>query len=116
LGTPEQFGGAIPEGITVIPIGCQSEGALQVYIEPVLVSPQLVIVGRSPMAHTLSELARGLGWHADLIDSADFSATDVDARSVVVVATQGHGDEEAVEQAVTARPVYVGMVGSTRRG
>jgi xanthine dehydrogenase accessory factor len=116
LGTPEQFGGAIPEGITVIPIACQSEGALQVYIEPVLVSPQLVIVGRSPMAHTLSELARGLGWHADLIDSADFSATDVDARSVVVVATQGHGDEEAVEQAVTARPVYVGMVGSTRRG
>ncbi len=116
LGTPEQFGGAIPEGITVIPIACQSEGALQVYIEPVLVSPQLVIVGRSPMAHTLSELARGLGWHADLIDSADFSATDVDARSVVVVATQGHGDEEAVEQAVTAGPVYVGLVGSTRRG
>jgi xanthine dehydrogenase accessory factor len=116
LGTPEQFGGAIPEGMTVIPIACQSEGALQVYIEPVLANPQLVIVGRSPMAHTLAELSRALGWRAELIDSAEFSATDVDARSVVVVATQGHGDEEAVEHAVTAEPVYVGLVGSQRRG
>ena len=35
---------------------------------------------------------------------------------MVVVATQGHGDEEAVEQAVAARPVYLGLVGSHRRG
>jgi xanthine dehydrogenase accessory factor len=116
LGTPEQFGGAIPDGMTVIPIACQSEGALQVYIEPVLPSPQLVIVGRSPMAHTLSELARALGWRTELLESAAFTETDVDARSMVVVATQGHGDEEAVEHAVTAEPVYVGLVGSKRRG
>ena len=30
LGTPEQFGAAVPEGMTVIPISCQSEGALEV--------------------------------------------------------------------------------------
>ena len=35
---------------------------------------------------------------------------------MVVVATQGHGDEEAVEQAVAARPAYLGLVGSRRRG
>ena len=35
---------------------------------------------------------------------------------MVVVATQGHGDEEAVEQAVTAGPAYVGLVASQRRG
>src|SRR5215469_18572244 len=34
LGSPDQFGAAIPEGITVVPISCQSEGALEVYIEP----------------------------------------------------------------------------------
>jgi xanthine dehydrogenase accessory factor len=116
LGTPEQFAGAVPEGMTVIPISCQSEGALQVYVEPVLTATHLVIVGRSPMAHTLAELARALGWRSDLIDSADFSASDVDARTVVVVATQGHGDEEAVEQAVSAAPAYVGLVASRRRG
>jgi xanthine dehydrogenase accessory factor len=116
LGTPEQFGAAIPEGMTVIPIACQSEGALQVYVEPVLVSPHLVIVGRSPMAHTLSELARALGWRSDLIEAADFSAADVDARDLVVVATQGHGDEEAVEAAASAAPAFVGLVASKRRG
>jgi xanthine dehydrogenase accessory factor len=115
LGTPEQFG-SVPEGMTVIPIACQSEGALEVYVEPVLRSPHLVVVGRSPMARTLVELAKVLGWRADLVDSTSFTAADVDGRSVVVVATQGHGDEEAVEQAVTGEPAYVGMVASRRRG
>jgi xanthine dehydrogenase accessory factor len=116
LGTPEQFGGAVPDGMTVIPISCQSEGAMEVFVEPVLPAPHLVIVGRSPMAHTLAVLARALGWRTDLIDGGDFSAADADSRAIVVVATQGHGDEEAVEQAVTAYPAYVGLVASRRRG
>jgi xanthine dehydrogenase accessory factor len=116
LGTAEQFGAAVPEGITVVPIACQSEGALEVYIEPVLPAPHLVVVGRSPMAHTLTDLARALGWRAALIDGPDFTAADAGERSMVVVATQGHYDEEAVEQAVAARPAYLGLVGSQRRG
>jgi xanthine dehydrogenase accessory factor len=116
LGTPEQFGAAVPDGITVVPISCQSEGALEVYIEPVLPVPHLVIVGRSPMASTLADLAGALGWRTALLDGPDFSAADADERSMVVVATQGHGDEEAVEQAVAARPAYLGLVGSSRRG
>jgi len=116
LGTPEQFGEAVPEGMTVIPIACQSEGALEVYIEPVLPAPHLVVVGRSPMAHTLTDLARALGWRAVLVDGPDFTAADAGERSMVVVATQGHYDEEAVEQAVAARPAYLGLVGSQRRG
>ena len=115
LGTPEQFG-AVPEGMTVIPIACQSEGALQVYIEPVLSTPDLVVVGGSPMASTLCDLARALGWRADLVDRADLSGTALDAHSLVVVATQGHGDEEAMEHVVSARPAYVGLVASRRRG
>jgi xanthine dehydrogenase accessory factor len=116
LGTPEQFGQAVPDGMTVVPIACQSEGSLEVYIEPVLPTPHLVTVGRSPMAHTLTDLAQALGWQAELIDGPDFTAADADERSMVVVATQGHGDEEAVEQAVAARPAYLGLVGSHRRG
>jgi len=139
LGSPEQFASAGPdgrtadgseggsgggrgggwaagEGVSVVPISCQSEGALEVYIEPVLPTPHLVIVGRSPMAHTLAELAGALGWRAELIDGPDFSAADADERALVVVATQGHGDEEAVAEAVAARPAYLGLVGSRRRG
>ena len=115
LGTPEQFG-HVPDGMTVIPIVCQSEGAMEVYIEPVVSTPHLVVIGRSPMTHTLCDLARVLGWRADLLDGPDFSGAELDPRSVVVVATQGHGDEEAIEHAVTASPAYVGMVASRRRG
>ncbi|HCU94268.1 MAG TPA: xanthine dehydrogenase [Actinobacteria bacterium] len=116
LGTREQFGEAVPEGMTVVPISCQSEGALEVFIEPVQPAPRLVVVGRSPMAQTLTSLAQALGWRATLVDGPDFSAADADEHSLVVVATQGHGDEEAVEQAAAARPAYLGLVASQRRG
>ena len=116
LGTPGQFGAAVPDGITVVPISCQSEGALEVYIEPVLPAPRLVVIGHSPMARTLTELARVVGWQADLIAGQDFTTADASESSMVVVATQGHGDDEIVEQSVAARPAYLGLVGSRRRG
>jgi xanthine dehydrogenase accessory factor len=115
LGAPDQFGD-VPEGMMFVQMSCQSEGALQLYIEPVLPSPHLVVVGRSPMAATLVELASGVGWRADLVDVADFKSAHVSSKSVVVVATQGHGDEEAVEQAVNAGPAFVGLVASHKRG
>jgi xanthine dehydrogenase accessory factor len=116
LGTPEQFGAAVPEGMTVVPISCQSEGALEIYIEPVLPVPHLVIVGDSPMAQTLARLAGALGWRADLIRGPDFTTEHADRRALVVVATQGHNDEDVLERAVAARPAYLGLVGSRRRG
>jgi xanthine dehydrogenase accessory factor len=116
LGTTDKFGDAIPDGMTVVPIACQSEGALEVYIEPVQPAPHLVVVGRSPMAHALVGLAKALSWRADLLDWTTFTAADAGERSMVVVATQGHGDEDAIEQAVAARPAYLGLVGSRTRG
>jgi xanthine dehydrogenase accessory factor len=109
-------GRSVPDGMTVVPISCQSEGALEVYIEPVLPVPHLVVVGRSPMAQTLTDLARALGWRAKLIDGPDFTSADANARSLVVVATQGHDDEGVLERAVAARPAYLGLVGSRKRG
>jgi Xanthine and CO dehydrogenases maturation factor, XdhC/CoxF family len=128
LGPPETFA-ALPEGMVAVPISCQSEGALQVYLEPVLPALHLVVVGRSPMAHTLVDLARTLGWRADRHDWEQFTSADVTARSLVVVATQGHGDEEALEQVMArareagghdaggeALPAFVGLVASRKRG
>jgi xanthine dehydrogenase accessory factor len=116
LGSESQCGGVVPDGITMIPFACQSEGAMQVYVEPVLPVPHLVIVGRSPMAQTLADLATALRWRAELVDVEAFSAASVTGRSIVVVATQGHGDETAIEQAVSAFPAYLGLVGSRSRG
>jgi xanthine dehydrogenase accessory factor len=116
LGSPDQFGGAVPDGMTVVPISCQSEGALEVYIEPVIPVPHLVIIGHSPMARTLAGLSQGLGWRTDLIDGPDFTSADANEHSMVVVASQGHNDEGLVERAAAARPAYLGLVGSHKRG
>lgn len=115
LGAPEDFG-HIPEGMVAVPMACQSEGALQVYVEPVLSTPELVVVGRSPMATTLVDLASVLGWRAELVDSVQFAADRVDRDSIVIVATQGHDDEDTLERAIRAQPAFVGLVASRRRG
>jgi xanthine dehydrogenase accessory factor len=121
LGSPDQFGYAgedaeQPAGMTFVPISCHSEGALEVFIEPMLPVPHLVVIGTSPMASTLAELARALGWQVDLTAGSDFTAGDATERSLVVVATQGHDDEAVLERAVAARPAYLGLVSSKRRG
>jgi xanthine dehydrogenase accessory factor len=115
LGAADQFG-EVPDGMMVVPMSCQSEGAMELYIEPVVPSPRLLVVGRSPMASTLVELATVLGWQAELVDAGSLADTAIDRRAVVVVATQGHGDEDALERAVTARPAFVGLVASRTRG
>jgi xanthine dehydrogenase accessory factor len=122
LGSTEQFpstgqsASAAPDGVTIVPISCQSEGALEVYIEPVLPVPHLVVIGRSPMAQTLAGLAQTLGWRTNLVGGPDFTSAHANARSLVVVATQGHDDEGVLERALAARPAYLGLVGSRKRG
>ena len=64
LGPPEELEGRARDGVVTVPIACQSEGALEVYVEPVLPQPQLVAIGRSPAADALAALAAGLGWRA----------------------------------------------------
>ena len=126
LGTPDQVARQVPaEGMTLVPIACQSEGAVEVFIEPVLPAPHLVIVGDSPMARTLASLAEVLGWRAEVTSGEDFGVAAgvrgdgslrADERSMVVVATQGHDDEAVLERAVAASPAYLGLVGSRKRG
>ncbi|HEX6148510.1 XdhC family protein [Nocardioides sp.] len=106
----------LPEGVTAIPMSCQSEGALQIYVEPAKPAVHLVVVGHSPMARVLTELATAVGWRAELMTGPEFTAADVDPRSVVMVATQGHGDEDVVKHAASAMPAYLGLVASHKRG
>jgi xanthine dehydrogenase accessory factor len=133
LGTPDELESvAVREGISYVPMSCQSEGALEIYIEPVEPRTHLVVVGRSPMVEALVQMGQAIGWRTVLVDpdggtaenhpsahcvvsELDFKAAGVNERSLVVIATQGHHDEEAVEQALIAGPAYVGLVGSRPR-
>ncbi|MEK7292531.1 MAG: XdhC family protein [Actinomycetota bacterium] len=115
LGTTDELS-QVPEGMTHIAISCQSDGAMQIYIEPVQGAPHLVVVGHSPMAQTLCQLATDLNWRAEVIDGPEFTTANIDTHALVVVATQGHGDEEVMEQAIAGGPAYLGVVASRRRG
>ena len=127
LGPPEELAARGREGVVTVPIACQSEGALEVYVAPVLPQPHLVVIGRSPAVGTLASMAGALGWRTVVVDegglaedypgadlvliSLELSDADITERSVIVVATQGHYDEAAL-----ATPAaYVGLVASRKR-
>jgi xanthine dehydrogenase accessory factor len=103
---------------------------LEVYVEPVLPSPHLAVIGRSPAVDALARMAETLGWRAVVVDdggdastheapqvvtSLDLGAAGVGERSFVVVATQGHYDEDAVQRALETPAAYVGLVASRKR-
>lgn len=129
LGTPDELEANRRDGVVTVPIACQSEGAMEVYVEPVLPQPQIVAIGRSPAASTLAAMAAGLGWRSVLIDDGGdagdhpdlarvvttLDLSGVDDRSYVVVATQGHYDEEALALALETPAPYVGLVASRKR-
>ena len=109
---------------------CPSKGTMDVFVEPVLPHPSLVILGVSPVALSLATQARQLGYHVTLAaPAADLSATpDADmlidgyqlgelhqARRFIVVSTQGKGDEAALRVAVSTEAAYHAFVGSRRK-
>jgi xanthine dehydrogenase accessory factor len=131
LGPPGELAAHRRDGMVSVPISCQSEGAIEVYVEPVLPKPHVVAIGRSPAADALARMATALGWRATVVDergtptdhpgvdqvltSLDFDEGFLTERSLVVVATQGHYDEEALERAVASRAGYIGLVASRKR-
>jgi xanthine dehydrogenase accessory factor len=109
---------------------CPSKGTMDIFVEPVLPHPSLVILGASPVALSLAVQARTLGYHvtlaapaADLVAAPDAHVV-VDgfmprylneARRFVVVSTQGKGDEAALKSAVAIDAAYHAFVGSRRK-
>ena len=121
-------------GVTVVPMTCESGGSVDVYLEPILPSPRLLLFGVSPVIRALAQLGKGLGYSVDVVDphadpralpgadrifrdlgSADVRAPSPAARLFAVVATMGENDEDALFAALAARPMYLGVVASRTR-
>jgi xanthine dehydrogenase accessory factor len=131
LGPPEDLTSRERDGLTTIPSYCASEGALEIYVDPIIAKPHLVVVGRSPAVDTLLELAAVLDWRTVCVDDEgtaddhpaagqvvtklDLAEAGVNARSLVVIATQGHYDEPALEAALATEAAYIGVVASRKR-
>ncbi len=100
-------------GVTTVAMACASEGAMEVYVEPILITPEVVIVGNSPMCTRLAGLADVMGWRGRLVESLD--GEEVGDRSYIVIATQGHADEPELERALRTKAGYIGLVASEKR-
>jgi xanthine dehydrogenase accessory factor len=89
--------------------GCASKGSLDIYVEPFVPSPDLVVLGDGPVARALVPLARGFDFRV---------GTDLPPAPrelFVVVATQGKGDAAALERALASGARFTAFVGSARK-
>lgn len=99
------------DGMSFARNGCPSRGTVDIFIEPCLPSPQLVIIGSSPVAQALGTLAPQFHWSV----TGTLAQGKPDLPCFVVVATQGQGDIDALKQALTAKTSYVAFIGSRKK-
>ncbi len=128
---PEKMGQALTDGVHEIALTCVSGGTLEIYIEPHLVQPQLVIVGHLATAQALARLGAAMDFHVSVTgldasqerfpqanqvsDSLDVSQLALGPRSYVVVASHGNYDEELLQAALESPAPYVALVASKSR-
>jgi xanthine dehydrogenase accessory factor len=131
LGQRDELDRRSADGMITIAMACESEGALEVFIEPMLPHPQVVAIGRSQAVFALTKLARALDWEVAVIDdggsatehphpelvrtSLDLSRLGIGRGSAIVVATQGHYDDLALEAALATDAGYIGLVAAGKR-
>lgn len=109
---------------------CPSQGTMDVFVEPILPSPELVIFGSSPVAIALSNLSAPFGFSITVcalekhhqnfhnvdkrINGFEFTSNGK-SRTFMIIATQGSGDEAALLSAFTSNPNYLAFVGSAKK-
>jgi xanthine dehydrogenase accessory factor len=109
---------------------CPSQGSMDIFVEPVLPGPELLICGTSPVAIALAQFGKALGFAVAsagaseeqikltlpdrIVSGYDLAALPA-AERYVVVATQGQGDAAALAAALSSCACYVAFVGSRRK-
>ncbi len=105
------------EGILDYAMTCHSGGTLEIYVEPYLPTPSLVLVGHGPVVETLATLGRAAGYAVVSVAdaSAGLEAAALGRRASVVIATHADSDVDALERVLRTDAGYVSLVASRRR-
>jgi xanthine dehydrogenase accessory factor len=118
------------EGVRFAKNMCPSQGTMDIFVEPVLPRPNVVICGSSPVAVAIADLAKRVGFAVTVCAPAAEQTAfgDADRRiegyalpveeaaaRYVVVSTQGRGDEAALLAALAVEVAYVAFVGSRKK-
>jgi xanthine dehydrogenase accessory factor len=104
------------KGVQSFQMTCEGGGSLEIYLEPFLPKPQLIVLGSSPVAETVAQLGTLLDFKV-VAAATDFSSIkdQINESSYVVVATMGNGDEEGLLAVIGTRPKYLGLVASKKK-
>ncbi len=119
------------ENTKVYAMTCQSGGEVELYIEPVLPKPQIVIFGTSHIAKSVVKIAKAIDYQVDVVMSAadknvfpevdnvigikDLDISKIKSSAYIVVCTQGEGDAEALKKALSIGSSYLSFVASRKK-
>lgn len=116
----------------VLGVGMPCGGMMEVYIEPYLPKPELLIVGHGRIAESLAVLGDFVDFSVTvndplateesfptanrlIVNDADFSQMEVDPNTYVVVVTQHKGDHLSIKKALEGQGAYIALVASKKR-
>jgi xanthine dehydrogenase accessory factor len=123
LGCAEFDGAARAEAAEVLASGAPRTsryshdlGDVEVYLEPHVAAPRLLVHAATPVASDLLELGRTLGYRAALVEDAGAitAARPDDRTDIVFTDHDAPGVAEAVAAALRSRARFIGMMGSRR--
>jgi xanthine dehydrogenase accessory factor len=106
--------GEVADGAVVEHNPCLSGGALEIFLEPHLPPPRLMVVGGSPIALALERIAGASGY--DCLRSDPDGLGSLDHAAAVIVCTHGNREDAVLAHALRAGVPYVALVASPRRG
>ena len=108
------FGGEEERGVVTVQNPCLSGGMIEVFVEPVVPAPRLLVEGDMPISQALLRLGGEFGLDTVAVVGGEFEPREGDLALVVA----GHGREElpALRAGLEAALPYVGLVASRRRG
>jgi len=102
------------EGAVQVSNPCLSGGAVEIFLEPCIPAPRVLVVGGTPVAQALVELGATLGLDMELAEGASAAPRPDDA--ALIVASHGKDEERALEAGLRAGVPYVALVASVTRG
>ena len=107
------------EGLLEYGMTCHSGGTLEIYVEPYLPKPMLLLVGHGPVIETLATLGRAADFAVVALAPdalpAELERQAVVGRASIVVATHADADEDVLDQVLRTDAGYVSLVASRRR-
>lgn len=104
------------EGVRFARNGCPSQGTMDIFVEPVMPRPELVVIGSSPVARAVTGLAAQFDWVVTPVGpDASIPPQPQTSPRMVVIATQGKGDLAALRHALDTTATYVGFVASRKK-